>query len=319
MSETNFATEIKEILLKANEVALTVHVHPDGDALGSMLAMYEVLKQLGINATMVIDDVIPTKFQTLPNADRILTVKELPKDKKIDCLVILDASTIDRIGLVAEAINAPKLNIDHHVSNSRFAEYLWLDPKAAATGEMLVELFTAWEIEITPTIANALYIAIATDCGFFKFSNTKEKTLLAAAKCVKYGANPQYVSNLVELTKPDRLLAIQKALETVKYVANGKGAFMAVDYKVMQLVNDDTDGFVDLIRNVDGVDIAVLFKQYSSKQTRVSFRSKETDVNELAAHFNGGGHVKAAGCTIKLPLEEAMAEVESLLNKVLGE
>lgn len=319
MSETNFANEIKEILLKANEVALTVHVHPDGDALGSMLAMYEGLKQLGIESTMVVDDTIPEKFQSLPNAKNILTVKELPKHKKFDRLVVLDASTLERIGKVSDAIDAPILNIDHHVSNSRYAEYLWLDAKAAATGEMLVELFGKWGIEITPTMGNALYTAIATDCGFFKFSNTTEKTLQAAAKCVKFGADPQYVSNMVELTKQDRLIAIQKALETVRYVAKGQAAFMAVDYKVMKLVNDDTDGFVDLIRNVEGVDVAVLFKQYSSKQTRVSFRSKETDVNKLAAHFNGGGHIKAAGCTIKLPLEEAMLEVELLLNKVLGE
>lgn len=318
MSVTNFAKEIKEILLQANEVALTVHVHPDGDALGSMLAMYEVLQQLNISATMVIDDVVPEKFQQLHNADQILTLKEIPQDKKFDRLVILDASTKERVGMVAEVIDAPILNIDHHVSNTKFADYLWLDANAAATGEMMVELFEAWGVEFTPTMCNALYTAIATDCGFFKFSNTKEKTLLAAAKCVKHGANPEFVSNMVDLTKPDRVLAMQKALETVRYVAEGKAVFMAVDYKVMQMVNDDTDGFIDLIRNVEGVDITVLFKQYSSKQTRVSFRSKKTDVNQIAARFNGGGHVKAAGCTIKLPLEEAMEAVKELLEEILG-
>lgn len=319
MVNSMYFKEIKNILENDNNIAISVHVHPDGDALGSMLALYEVLCFWKKNVVMVIDDIVPEKFKKLPFADKIIHVKDLKSQGNYDRLVVLDASTIERIGKVAEAINAPILNIDHHISNTKYAEYLWLDSKAAATGEMLVALFKEWNIKFTKTMANSLYMAIATDCGFFKFSNTTKETLLAAAYCVEHGAEPQYITNIVEITKQNRLKAIQRVLETIRYEASGRVAFMAVDYQVMQLVNDDTDGFIELIRNVEGVDVAVLFKQYSSKQTRISFRSKVTDVNKVASIFNGGGHIRAAGCTIKQPLDEAMDEVARVLDKVIGE
>lgn len=290
----------------AKKIVLTVHVHPDGDALGSMLALYEVLLRKQKDVTMVVDDVIPKKFHGLPYVDHILIPKQYDYIDETDLLIVLDASTFERIGRIGEIFTCHMINIDHHVSNTRYADELYLDDKAAATGEILTYLLADWHMEMTPSMANALYMAIATDCGFFKYGNTKGQTLKMAAICVEHGASPQDVSDMVELSTPNRIEATRKALDTITFHGDGKIGKIVVDHVLMQLVENDTDGFVDYVRNVEGVDVTILFKEYSSQHTRISFRSKKTNVNVLASHFDGGGHVRAAGCTVKAPLEEAI-------------
>lgn len=314
MKEIN-TTQLKEALLKAKHIALTVHVHPDGDALGSMLAMYEALRLQGKDVVMVVDDVIPQKYTFLRYVEDIKSVEAITPEmaKSFDLLLVLDASTFERIGKVGALISAPIFNIDHHISNTKFASYLYLRSDFAATGEIVMCLLEEWQWQVTKTMAEALYMAIATDCGFFRFSNTTPHTLTMAARCVAYGALPSRVSEAVEVTTQERLEVTRKALAQVSFHQDGKVACLALDMDLMALVGDDTDGYVDLIRNVDTVDIAILLKAMGSEKTRVSLRSKKTDVNAVAAHFGGGGHVRAAGCTISLGIEKAK---EALLQVI---
>ena len=154
-------------------------------------------------------------------------------------------------------------------------------------------------------MGTALYMAIATDCGFFKFSNTTANTLEMAAKCVAAGARPNVISETIESVSASRLELTKQVMQTIEFYKDNTVATIELNREAMTILGDDTDGFVDIIRNVDTVDIAILLKAESDDRTRVSLRSKGTDVNAIASHFGGGGHIRASGCTINLPLQEA--------------
>uniref|UniRef100_UPI003AB46AE1 DHH family phosphoesterase n=1 Tax=Veillonella atypica TaxID=39777 RepID=UPI003AB46AE1 len=175
-------------LCEANSIMLTVHVRPDGDAIGSMVAFYEALVAQGKTVYMVVDDVIPEKYSFLSYIDQIKDVAYFETHPvQVDMLMVLDASTYERIGRVGALFSAPIFNIDHHISNSEFADHLYLKPDFAATGEIITYLCEQWNWPITESMGNALYMAIATDCGFFKFSNTTANTLKMASRCVAAG------------------------------------------------------------------------------------------------------------------------------------
>ncbi len=314
MKEIN-TVELKHSIDQASSIVLTVHVHPDGDALGAMLGFYEALRNQGKKVWMVVDDEIPAKYNFLSHIDMIYKPETIPTfDEPIDMLLVLDASTLERIGKVGALYSAPIFNIDHHISNSKFADYLYLKPDFAATGEIVTDLCIQWGWPITASMANALYMAIATDCGFFKFSNTTAHTLEMGANCVAAGANPQVVSEAVEVTTQERIEVMKEALQTVEFYRHGTIAMLSLSEKLMNILADDTDGFVELIRNVDTVDVAVLLKAKGQTMTRISLRSKQTDVNAVANIFGGGGHIRAAGCSIEGDIDYAK---ESLLKELL--
>lgn len=303
MSKIN-KEQLKEALLSAKSIAITVHVRPDGDAMGSLLAMYEVLSNLGKDVRMVVDDTIPKKFAALPHASCIVSVDQC-QNFTPDMLLVLDASTAERIGRVGALFSAPIFNIDHHISNTEFADGLYLRADFAATCEIVTDMCHEWDWPITETMANALYMGIATDCGFFKFSNTSSHTLEMAALCVQAGAKPQVISEMIEATSALRIEMTKRAMQTIAFYKNNTVASIELDQYAMEQLGDDTDGFVELIRNVDTVDIAIFLKAESDTRTRVSLRSKRADVNAIAQQFGGGGHVRAAGLSIDGNLEEA--------------
>ncbi|MBS6485833.1 bifunctional oligoribonuclease/PAP phosphatase NrnA [Veillonella sp.] len=293
-------------LCEANSIMLTVHIRPDGDAIGSMVAFYEALVGQGKTVYMVVDDVVPEKYTFLRYTDHIHDVAYFETNPvDIDMLMVLDASTYERIGKVGALWSAPIFNIDHHISNTEFADHLYLKPDFAATGEIVTDLCTKWNWPITESMGTALYMAIATDCGFFKFSNTTANTLEMAAKCVAAGARPNVISETIEAVSASRLELTKQVMQTIEFYKNDTIATIELNREAMTIIGDDTDGFVDIIRNVDTVDVAILLKAEADDITRVSLRSKGIDVNVVASHFGGGGHIRAAGCTINLPLEEA--------------
>ncbi|MCI5708474.1 DHH family phosphoesterase [Veillonella caviae] len=297
-------------LCEANSILLTVHIRPDGDAIGSMLAFYEALIAQGKTVHMVVDDVIPEKFSFLKYIDYIHDVSYLETNAiSVDMLMVLDASTYERIGRVGALCSAPIFNIDHHISNTKFADYLYLKSNFAATGEIITYLCKEWNWPITESMGTALYMAIATDCGFFKFSNTTAHTLEMASYCVAAGAHPNVVSETIEAISVDRLELTKQVMQTIGFYKHNTVATIELCPAVMAILGDDTDGFVDIIRNVDTVDIAILLKGESPNRTRISLRSKGTDVNAIAQQFGGGGHIRAAGCTIMKNIEEAKSEL----------
>ncbi|MDF2928216.1 MAG: phosphoesterase RecJ domain protein [Anaerospora sp.] len=224
--------QVAEMLHSANTIVLTAHVHPDGDSLGSMLALYEALQADGKKVYMLLDDVVPATYHFLPNW------------KKISKPVDNDRFTTDLLV--------------HHISNTRFADYYYIDSKAAATGEIILALLNLMKSKVTADIGTCLYTAIATDCGFFRYANTTASTL-----------------------QPD-------------------------------LLNDpdeNTEGFINYARSIEGVEIAILFRAIDERTVRISFRSHRADVSQVALTFGGGGHIRAAGCTIHDTLENAIEQV----------
>ena len=306
--------QLKTAIDTAHSILLTVHVSPDGDAIGSMLAMYETLMAQGKAVRMVVDDVIPEKFSFLPLCSKIEPIESLETGYTSDMLLILDASTFERIGEVGVRVSAPTFNIDHHISNTEFADGLYLRPDFSSTGETVAYLCKMWNWEITQSMGQALYMAMATDTGFFKFSNTTAHTMDMAGLCLTAGAQPHVISEAIEQVEQARIEVLKEVLEQVRFHHDGQVVSMSLTLPIMERVGDDTDGFVDMIRNIKGVDVAIVLKAKTDTLTRASIRSKVRDANQIASHFGGGGHIRAAGCSIERPIHEALEQILTVID-----
>lgn len=295
--------ELRCRLEKTRTALIVGHVKPDGDCIGSVVALAEALCHRGVDADVVIADRVATKFNYLNGVANITST--IP-DKKYDSVFFLDLSTVERAGELPWP-EVPIVNIDHHISNPGYADELYLDSDAAAVGEMLTEMFIDWKWEITPTMAQALYTAIATDCGFFKYSNTTERTMQMAAVLLTRGANQAQIAQQMEELPAAALQVLPKIMETLHLDADGMLSAIVMDEAAMDAGGDYVDTYLDLARNIEGVEVTLQFKYAEPKKTYVSFRSKNlVDVSALAAEFGGGGHVRAAGCTIWESLTDAV-------------
>lgn len=310
--------ETAQRLLGAKKLVLTAHVHPDGDSLGSLLGLESLLTVLGKQVEIWLDDEVPPAYRFLPGWERIQRLPESAVCLDGDLLVVLDASDKGRIGRVGECLNAPMLNIDHHVSNMEYADELYLDVKAAATGEIITQLAEEVQCSLPPSAAAALYVAIATDCGFFRYANTTPRTLRMAALLVEAGARPAELSEALESRPYAEVVALREVLDTLEMTAAGRVAYITVTPEVAARI-DSTEGFINYPRTLDGVDVAVLFKFQDDQHARVSLRSKGADVSQVALAFGGGGHTRAAGCSVDGDSPEDMRQkVLTEVKKILG-
>jgi bifunctional oligoribonuclease and PAP phosphatase NrnA len=293
--------ETIERLEQAKNIVITAHVNPDGDAIGSSLALRHYLVSIGKTVRLLLDDDISADFSFLPGHELF----EKPQGNGIDAdlLIVLDTS-IDRIGMVRECVHAPILNIDHHISNDAVADYLYLDAGKAATGEIIFALLQKMQAKLTFETSVCMYTAIATDCGFFRYSNTTAFTMEAGAELLRFGVKPNEISEALEKRPWLTVKGKAAALQTTEFFPDKKIAIAIVTKEVLDECAS-TGGLIDEIRVIDGVDIAVVVKYVEDGISRVSMRSKYTDVSAVALTFEGGGHIRAAGCTIKAPLLEA--------------
>jgi len=301
------ATKLKS----ANKILVTAHVQPDGDAIGSTLAAMMILRSLGKDAQIFIDDTARRNLHALPHFDEIKRPAE-GETFDADLLLVLDTST-DRLGNVRKMTDAPILNVDHHVTNTGDDGDLYLEPDAAATCEIVFKLAGELGATITPEIATCLYTGLATDTGFFQYANTRAKTLAVASELVACGVRPNQISELMERKTFAEVQGLSVALDSLKIHFDGKVAGMTLDNAAAKKF-DSTEGFIDQIRVIDTVDVAFLITEREPNFCRVSMRSKGTDVAKIAAKLGGGGHVRAAGCTLKMPL----ADAEKILVEAIG-
>ena len=314
MSKNCSLAETGELLKAAKKLVIVSHVSPDGDTLGSSLALMHALRMLGKEVIMNVDDDISTVYSFLPG---IAEYRRFAPEESVDAdlLVIVDASSADRAGNALDVVKSPAvLNIDHHKTNTRFADYLYLDSDAAATAEIIYSLLLEMGIKLTRDIATCIYEGIYTDTGSFKYSNTTSRTLKTAAALLNYGVNPSLISDNMELKSRSQVEMLRKVLETLTFLKDGKIAYIEIPLELYDH-NVETDTFISYPRYVEGVEIALLFKQVEANLTRVSFRSKEIDVAKVALSFGGGGHKKASGCSIYAPLKEA----EKVILEAVGE
>lgn len=299
-------------LRAADNILITAHINPDGDAIGSTLAMLQVLRSMGKNVAVYIDDKIPQNFSVLPFAEEIRRPRE---DEKFaaDLLLILDTAP-DRIGEVQKLTDAPILNIDHHITNKSEENDLYIDANAAATCEILFYLCREMCVQFTKNIAVCLYTGLATDTGFFNYSNTRPSTFRAAAELVEAGVEPNLISEQLEKRTFKEIQIMSAALQTTKLFYGGKVVGMFIDRQLYSQI-ETTEGLIDLIRVIDSADVAFLITEKEKKVCRVSMRSKGVEVSSIAKRLGGGGHIRAAGCTIYENLDVA----KMILVRKIGE
>lgn len=318
MSKLLTIQETGKMLLAAENIVLCTHVSPDGDTLGSALGLARFLLAKGKKVTVFCDDSINKNFSFLPGIE--LCQRPEPKKKvHTELLAVIDVSSFDRVGLVSELVEAEAvLNIDHHISNTHFADYLYLDSEAAAVGEVMCDLFKAMDWAMDKETALCFYTAIVTDCGFFRYANTTPKTMRNAAMLLEQGVQSNEISDVLDIRSKETVELLGKILPTLSFAYEGKIAYLAISN---ELYNKDiqTDSFVSYPRYIEGVDVAVMFKAVEPDVVRVSMRSKTIDVASVALAFGGGGHLRAAGCTIYATLEEAEKQLLEALGRLVDD
>lgn len=309
---------INEAAVKINDaqsIIIAPHVNPDCDGLGSTLGLYHALIKKGHKVRIFVDDDIPEAYHILPGWE--IFERPVQKIDNVDLFIVLDAEP-ERTGRVREITDAPILNFDHHRSNTKTADFLYLAPERAATGEIIYELLTALDVEMDHDIAMSIYTAIATDCGFFRYSNTTAFTMYTAGKLLEYGVKPNLISEALEEKKYADLKTMADVIYSIELHNGGAIAVASADKAVMEKC-DSTEGFIDCVRIIKGVDVAVLVKYADEALTRVSMRSKKTDVAAVAENLGGGGHIRAAGCSLNMPLDEARKKVIAAISEAMME
>jgi phosphoesterase RecJ-like protein len=294
---------------------VVTHENPDGDALGSMLAMTMALRQIGKDAEMILlgEAPLPGEYHFL-QLDGLL--REPPADLGERVLVAVDCAKADRIGPGYEALleqAALVLDIDHHHDNTRFGTTNLIVPNASSTGEVLRDIFRELGVELTPEIAEPLYVALVTDTGRFQYSNTTPKALRLAAELVEAGADVHAVfQEVYESVQFAKLKLLARALERARVLEGGRIVVSYLrrnDFAEVGAAEPYSEGIIDSLRAVEGAELAVLIREPprdSGPTRRVSLRASvdELDVSEIARSFGGGGHPQAAGFSSEKSVDE---------------
>ncbi len=312
--------QIIERVRSGNRFMLTSHRKPDGDSIGSEMAMALILERLGKVAVVRNRDAYPSAYRRLPGIERILT-GELPEGEQYDAVFTMECTEIERPGL-ARIGDYFIINIDHHHNNTMFGALNWVDIGACAVGEMIFDLAREMNLDLTPEIATHLYVSIATDTGFFHFSNTTARTFEICAELARLGANPNFVADcLYDHNRPGQIQLLGKTLSRLEIDWEMRIATIALfqsDFDGIDAVDGDTEGIINYPRSIDGVDVAVFFKEAGPRSFRVGIRArKDLNVAEVAAEFGGGGHPQASGCTIEGEYEEVRGKLFAALRRKL--
>jgi phosphoesterase RecJ-like protein len=309
---------------KYNHFLVASHMRPDGDAIGSQLAMGILLRDMGKQVEVWNQDPVPGKYAFLPHSD---WVKQPPaQPREFEVVFALDNASFQRLGRVKDAIAARKylINMDHHASNDGYGDLSLIDPASPATGQVLYEFFRAMNYKVNVDMATNLYAAISTDTGSFQYPNTTPRCMRDCADLIELGVDVAGVSRKIYESFPiGRLRLLQKILDNLKLGHNGKlGSFWITKemYEQTGAKPEDNEGLIDHVRSIDSVIVAALFEEAEEEKIRVSLRSKsaQVDVNQVAMHFGGGGHAEAAGARIKGSREEVERAVLGKIDEVLA-
>lgn len=313
-------TKIVEAINRSHSVLLTAHYSPDGDNIGSQLALYFALKRLGKEVEMINADPVPGRYSFLPGADRFRVSRKIDRD--YDIMFVLDCGEIERLGGLTAERAGFLINIDHHQGCGDFADITWCRESACATGELIYELLLELGAEIDKDIAVCLYVSIATDTGFFRFANTNARTMTIASDLLARGADAGKISELIYEREPvARFRLLGKMLEKMELVCGNKVAVMTAaleDFRNTGASQEDTDSFSNYPKSIQGVEIGIIFQEIEPGIVKISMRSKgKVNVAALAREFGGGGHIRAAGFRTKESLDEIKPKLYKALVKKL--
>ena len=299
---------------------ITSHIRPDGDGLGSGLALYWMLKALNKDADVVLRDRVPPAYEVLPGSELVIVQDDVTDS--YDAAFIIECSDVDRPGLPSLGSQFV-VNIDHHSTTVPFGDINWIDSTAAAVGEMIYNLCKALGVEVTKEIAECIYTALLTDTGSFHFSNTTERTLKIASELVRRGVEPARISQALFYSNSfSKILLLGQVLSNIERDESGRIAWITMDRATMYETGaseEDSDGIVNHALSIDEVEAVAFFKELSPGAYRVSLRSKgKHNVAKVAELFGGGGHRNAAGCRITADLEEVKQLIIEGLQNCLG-
>lgn len=321
MKQNNSMKEIGEQLLAANSVLLFPHINMDGDALGACVALCKALQNAGKHAAILVEEEVPEYVRFLDQGYCIMDPDVIGEP---DICMCVDCSETKRFPGRTDAFFKGKVTIcvDHHVTSEPFADYNYIDGGAAATCELVYQLIKTMELEITKEIAEAIYTGISTDTGNFQYSNTTKETHLIAAELMDVGIDHNKINvHLYQNTRLEKISIIIKALENMLIFADGKAAMAYASLQMLEDVGaslEDTEGIIDILRDIMGVEIAAFLKEKEPNQIKVSMRAKtDGNVAEIASKFGGGGHIKAAGCTFHTDLETACNQIKEAVEESL--
>ncbi len=323
MSAAKFE-QIGQALREGVRFAVLGHVRPDGDALGSQLALGLSLKQLGKDVRIWNEEGMLEKYSFLPNANLLTKPPAEPED--VDVAIALDTAIQNRLGNSLPAVRSAKvwINIDHHPSNPGYGDLVYIDPKSPATGQILFELIKSEKLPIDAAIAENLYVAVSTDTGSFQYPNTTARTLEIAAELVRAGVDVGRVSQLTYENYPRRRVELLRdLLGTMRFDANDRVASFSLSLataKKLGVLPEDNEGLIDHLRAIRGVIVAMFFEELADGKVRVSMRSKNEKVNVCAIceKFGGGGHVLAAGARVRGSLAEVERKILEEVRDVVG-
>ncbi len=313
-----------EALRSARRPLLCTHIYPDGDALGSSVALSYILQRRGADPTVLLTHPVPAKLGVADREGIVEVISGEPSEaqrEKIataDLLVVLDTSEPKRLGRLREQVfssRAPRVLIDHHICRDPdIFEVPWSVPESPSTGNLIFLIHEALGGEMEPATADALFVAISTDTGWFRFSNTSPEAFRAAATLRAAGADPERLHReIYENSTAERTRALGSLLARLQTTAAGRIAYSTIsstDLERHGIPLEELDGFIDSLKQIDGAEIVFLVVELSPGRFKVSLRSKGAmDVHPIAVLFGGGGHAKAAGCRIEGSVQEVIAKL----------
>lgn len=315
--------QVAERVSAGRKFLITSHRNPDGDALGSGLALQGIIRKLGKEAEVIVRDPFSKPLHNIPGAERVRIQDQLPDGYPggYDAVFTMECPEHERTGF--PVLPGPVVNIDHHLGNKMYGEINYLDLEAPSVGEMVMQVNRHLGVALDRDIATAMYVSLATDTGFFRYSNTTLRAFKAAEELVRAGVNPGEVSLWInESSTASSVRLLGYCLNTLELWHHDRIATLEMTEAALgasRATPEDAEGIVNYGRTIEGVVVSALFKEVEGG-TRVSMRAKPgVDVQAVAARFGGGGHKAASGCFVALPLPEAKSKLVSMLSDAIDE
>ena len=313
---------LNDIIKSSKNILITSHVNPDGDTLGSMCGMYELIKtNFKKKSDMLIVSKLPDKYTFIPNVKLAQHIEEIDKSREYDLVINVDIAAIDRIcdGKILFEKAKHTVNIDHHKTNNSYAELNFVEGDASSTSEVIYAIAKDLNWEINRDKAVCLYVGILTDTGSFRFSNTTPRAMEFAAEMLKSGINPQEMfQHCYETYTKGMALCQAYCVDKAVFLDDDKIVYTTVYKKDMEKFNTDeefAEGLTERLRAITSTCVAFVAKEMKNGGCKISMRSKSIDVAEICGIFGGGGHKFAAGCTMKSNVEESVKKILAEIRK----
>lgn len=321
--DLNQVSQAKKLIDSSEKIFLASHISPDGDNLGSLLSLSMGLINNGHKVKVLKVDDLPDMYRFLPGVDLL---EEWDEDEEVDLFIALDCGDVHRLGQAEILFNRAKntINIDHHLSNTGYGDVNIVHSNASSTGEIVFELLSQWGVDIDRDMATCLYTALSTDTGSFIYSSTSARTYEIASILMDKGIDLNEIAiNLYQSNSIESRKLFIAAMNTLEFHMSNRVSLIYVDQSMLDENKaqwQDTEGFIEFIRNIDGVELAIFLKEYEKDLVKVSLRSKEyVNASELCKLVGGGGHKRAAGATVEASLSKVKKTLLDEIEKIMGD